>query len=550
MDILKAFSLYDKEYHINIQGTLENPLFQANQIGKLLEMANINKVISNFDITQKVITKCDTLGGIQNVAFLTESGLYRILSRSNKPIAKVFQNWMVNVIKELRQKGEYKLKEENEIEKKLIKAQEKIIAKKNIHDSLMEFCKSKNVVYICKLQDEPDDKFIIKIGSSQNIKERFANISNDYKMTPLLLNIFDCENHTKFEKWIRNNEDIKSLYFPIKKENGVTTRETYLVNEEQYNIIIKILQKEIKQFTKEDVDKLLELEKEKNMNEDKKKINIELKIKEEEIILEQEKIFLKQQEINLKLEEIRLKIKENEKLENTIKIDNEIIEEIPENNITFIKTRENVRSPKVYQYDPNTFELIKIYDSIINFTRHFNSSSGSALREAAKNNTIYKDYRWLLVDRNITEIPILPPTVESRTQSVEFIAMIDIKQTKILEVYPSQKEAAMARNLAGFSTISRAIKQKSISSGHYWNFFNHCSQEMQDEFLKTNKLPEPHIKANGITVIQINPITNKEIKTYKSITEVLKRFQMSRISLNKASENNEMHNGYKWKVLK
>jgi prophage antirepressor-like protein len=547
MDILKAFSLYDKEYHINIQGTLENPLFQANQIGKLLEMKKIYNQMCKLDNSQKVYLETGTLGGIQKVLFLTESGLYIILSRSNKPIAKVFQNWMVNVIKELRKNGEYKLKEENEIEKKLIKAQEQNIAKKNIHNSLMEFCKSKNVVYICKLHDEPHDKFIIKIGSSQNIKERFANISNDYKMTPLLLNIFDCENHTKFEKWIRNNEDIKSLYFPIKKEDGVTTRETYLVNEEQYNIIIKILQKEIKQFTKEDVDKLLELEKMKFETEKMKNINnkeiLELKIKEEEI-------FLKQQEMNLKLEEIRLKIKENEKLENTIKLDNETTEIIPEDNTIFIKTRDNVRSPKVYQYNPITFELIQIYDSIINFTRHFNSSSGSALREAAKNNTIYKDYRWLLLDRNKTDIPILPPTVETRTQSVEFIAMIDIKQTKILEVYPSQKEAAMARNLAGFSTISRAIKQKSISSGHYWNIFNHCSQEMQDEFLKTNKLPEPHIKANGITVIQINPITNKEIKTYKSITEVLKRFQMSRISLNKASENNEMHNGYKWKVLK
>ena len=33
MDILKAFKLLDKTIEINIQGTLENPLFQANQIG-------------------------------------------------------------------------------------------------------------------------------------------------------------------------------------------------------------------------------------------------------------------------------------------------------------------------------------------------------------------------------------------------------------------------------------------------------------------------------------------------------------------------------------
>lgn len=255
-------------------------------------------------------------------------------------------------------------------------------------------------------------------------------------------------------------------------------------------------------------------------------------------------------ELEIKLEELRILNEREKKLENTIKLSEEEPEEVNIPDDIYIKTRENTRSPKVYQYDPQTLELIKIYDSVITFTRHFHSSSGSALREAAKNNRIYKDYRWALSERNTVEIPTIEPTVESRVQSVEFIAMIDIKKTKILEVYPSQKEAAMSRNLAGFSTISRAIKKNGISSGHYWNVFDHCSQEMKNAYLLTNKLPEPHIKANGTTVIQINPITNEEIKVFKSITEVLKKFQMSRASLNKASDNDETHNGFKWKVNK
>jgi hypothetical protein len=108
----------------------------------------------------------------------------------------------------------------------------------------------------------------------------------------------------------------------------------------------------------------------------------------------------------------------------------------------------------------------------------------------------------------------------------------------------------MSRNLAGFSTISRAIKKNGISSGHYWKVFDHCSEEMKNAYLMTNKLPEPHIKANGTSVIQINPINGEEIKVFKSITEVLKKFQMSRASLNKASDTGETHNGFKWKVNK
>jgi prophage antirepressor-like protein len=557
MDILKAFSLYDTEYPINIQGSVHDPLFQAKQIGNLLQFKNIVDSIRDFSSKEKVTEKFRTPGGMQNVTFLTESGLYKILSRSNKPVAKVFQDWMVNVMVELRKTGEYKLKEEHEIEKKLIKANEHINAKKNTHDTLVDFCKMKNVVYVCKLCDEKDDKFIIKIGSTQNIKERFVRINYNYKMTPLLLNIFDCENHTQFEKWIRNNALLKPLYFKIKKNDGTEARETFLVNEEQYNNIIKLMQKEVKQFTREDVDKLLELEEKRNINEDKRNINEEKRRTTAEIENKTEEIRKSNIELEIKLEELRILNEREKKLENTIKLseDNTTIkpEEPEEVNIPddiYIKSRENTRSPKVYQYDPQTLELIKIYDSVITFTRHFHSSSGSALREAAKNNRIYKDYRWALSERNTVDIPIIEPTIESRTQSVEYIAMIDIKKTKILEVYPSQKEAAMSRNLAGFSTISRAIKKNGISSGHYWKVFDHCSEEMKNAYLMTNKLPEPHIKANGTSVIQINPINGEEIKVFKSITEVLKKFQMSRASLNKASDTGETHNGFKWKVNK
>jgi prophage antirepressor-like protein len=544
MDILKAFSLYDAEYHINIQGTVDEPLFQANQIGKLLGIKNISDNISDFSSEEKGIDKTYTLGGMQKITFLTEKGLYKLLARSRKPIAKKLQDWMVNVIKELRQQGEYRLKHEHEIEKKLIKAQEQINSQKNIHNTLMDFCKMKNVVYVCKLRDETENTFVIKIGSTQNIKERFANIQTNYRMTPLLLNIFDCENHTKFEKWIRQNETIKPLYYEIKKNDGTIAKETFLVNEEQYTNIIKIMQTEVKMFTKEDVDKLIELEKERNINEDKRRINTELEIKLEEIKLQQEQLRLQQ-------DEIQLKIRENAKLENIIiptETQNKCIK--PSEEVSYVKNRENTRSPKVYQYDPQTLELVQIYDSVITFTRHFHSSSGSALREAARNNRIYKDFRWLLVERTGASVPIPPPTVESRTQSIEFIAMIDIKKTKIMEVFPSQKDAAMSRNLSGFSTISRAIKEDRVSSGHYWNYFEKCSQDMRDEYLKTNRLPEHHVKSNGVTVIQINPLTDENIKTYKSITEVLKIFQMSRASLNKVSDSNEIHNGFKWKIVK
>jgi anti-repressor protein len=59
-----------------------------------------------------------TLGGDQQVTFLTEKGLYKVLFKSRKPIAEKFQNWVCEVIKEIRLNGLYDL--QKEIEKKTV----------------------------------------------------------------------------------------------------------------------------------------------------------------------------------------------------------------------------------------------------------------------------------------------------------------------------------------------------------------------------------------------------------------------------------------------
>jgi prophage antirepressor-like protein len=547
MDILKAFSLCGREYNINIQGTFENPLFQANQIGNLLELKNMHNQICKFNDKQKVLLGTESLGGMQKTVFLTEAGLYRLLSRSNKPIAEEFQNWICDVIKEIRINGEYKLKEKNEIDNKIKQEREK----RNTHSKLLDAYNKKNVVYICKLKDEPDEKYIIKIGSTQDVKTRISNIGSTYGTIPLIIDIFESRNHTKFENWIHTNETIKKLFYPMKKLDGIITRETFLVNDEQYDTIVSIIKTQLKQFEPEEnnVEKLIELEEKRKITaqlnfeaEETRKLNNELELQKEQ--LEKEKIST-QIELMNKIESIQNTVVLPEK-------ENSIIHDYARNVLknSLIKPRNPVRSPKVYQYDANTLELLNIYDSVIDVIRRFASSSQSALKLAAKNNTIYKNYRWLLVDRNTTEIPVLEPTKQIRTQAIEYIAMIDIKRTKIMEVFSSQKQAAEARNLAGFSTISRAIKKQSISSGHYWELFNKCSQEMRDEYLLHHELPEKFTKTNGLKIVQIDPITNEELKTFSSMTDVVLGFQMSHMSLKRAAENDIVHNGFKWRIIR
>ena len=73
---------------------------------------------------------------------------------------------------------------------------------------------------------------------------------------------------------------------------------------------------------------------------------------------------------------------------------------------------------------------------------------------------------------------------------------------------------------------------------------------MKDEYLKKKSLPEKHVHASSVSVKQIDPITNNEIKTFNSVTDVILQFQMSRTSLKRASVNDTVHNGFIWKIIK
>ena len=115
MDLVRAFAAagLTKGVSIHIQGTAEEPLFQANQVGELLGIANVRDSIKDFDDDEKrAVGSTDSIGRMQQTLFLTELGLYRLLGQSRKPIARSFQKWVATVVKEIRLKGRYDLEEQ------------------------------------------------------------------------------------------------------------------------------------------------------------------------------------------------------------------------------------------------------------------------------------------------------------------------------------------------------------------------------------------------------------------------------------------------------
>lgn len=93
---------------VRVAGTAEQPLFVATDVCRVLEIQNASQALESFDEDEKGLSSADTLGGAQELLCVTEPGLYRLIFKSRKPQAKVFQRWVCHeVLPQIRQQGFY-----------------------------------------------------------------------------------------------------------------------------------------------------------------------------------------------------------------------------------------------------------------------------------------------------------------------------------------------------------------------------------------------------------------------------------------------------------
>lgn len=97
---------------IRCGGTLDNPWFVAQDVGDALGIKQASDSISGFPADEKGSEVIHTPGGRQTVIVLYESGLYRMIFRSNKPEAERFRRWVFHeVLPAIRKTGGYRVRE-------------------------------------------------------------------------------------------------------------------------------------------------------------------------------------------------------------------------------------------------------------------------------------------------------------------------------------------------------------------------------------------------------------------------------------------------------
>ena len=85
------------------------PWFVGKDVATILEYSNPRKALADHvDAEDKGVTKCDTLGGVQDLTIINESGLYSLVLSSKLPNAKKFKRWVTSeVLPSIRKHGAY-----------------------------------------------------------------------------------------------------------------------------------------------------------------------------------------------------------------------------------------------------------------------------------------------------------------------------------------------------------------------------------------------------------------------------------------------------------
>ena len=92
---------------VNLYRSIEEPLFEANEVAGWLGVQNVSQMLKQADIdeSEKAIFLKYTLGGNQKTLFITEDAMYEVLMRSRKKEAKPFRKEIKKYLKSIRLTG-------------------------------------------------------------------------------------------------------------------------------------------------------------------------------------------------------------------------------------------------------------------------------------------------------------------------------------------------------------------------------------------------------------------------------------------------------------
>jgi prophage antirepressor-like protein len=110
----------------------------------VLELESPHKVAERLDEDEKGRNSIPTPGGNQEMTIISESGLYNVILRSDKPEAKKFRRWVTHeVLPQIRKTGSYGARSEVDAEQDTLRVFETVLNDKQAKNLVKDWLISK-----------------------------------------------------------------------------------------------------------------------------------------------------------------------------------------------------------------------------------------------------------------------------------------------------------------------------------------------------------------------------------------------------------------------
>jgi phage anti-repressor protein len=408
---------------------------------------------------------------------------------------------------------EVKFKKERELDK------EKLL--------LQKFASIGSIVYIIRVKTLEHGNYIVKIGESRiGIKNRYAEHKHKYEEC-VLLDCFSVNRSSDFESFIHNHENIR-LNKITDLKNHENEMELFLIGKNlTYQMVLNIINSNIKYFND---PRILELE--------AKNLSLMIQMNESK----SENVFVSEL-----LKEIKYL---SNKIDSVEKMNKEILEKI---NQSQVKTPNGFNQeplnlgPRLQKINPETFELVKYYESVSDVMKENPNIKRPTLNKAIVENRVYYNYRWLFVERSMdpTIIHEISPTKESIHKEMGYIAKLDQNKTQILNVYIDRKTGASDNGFESLSALDNPVRSGKLTNGFYYIIYDKCSEELRANF-EAQHGGYPQLYRSGIGQYDSN---NNLTRIFLCKYYCCNQLSISDKILSKSIKKNLAYNGFYYKEL-
>ena len=503
---VNAKILLEKQFVINVDYT-KSLLLQQKQTVITKGGQNKETFMLNVDTFKKFCLKAGTTKAdeIHNYFIKLENIMLEITKEESDELKQQLIQLEINKNKE--------------IDEKLINQKEKILLK--------EYANSGPLVYIIKVKANDDGTYIVKIGhSTKGIKDRY----NECKLKHtniLLLNCFEVDKSYEFETFLHKHQNIHP--------NNVTNlqgheseKELFLIGTTlTYQTLLKIIDDNINNYKYKVRELLLEIE---NL---KLKQPIEVINNDNELLKEllntNKLLTNKVCSLETSIQQILNKLNAQE-----TKVVNGFNQQLPH------------LGPRLQKINPETLHLVKVYESVTEAMNENKNIKRPSITKAVEENTIYCDFRWQLVERNLDPniIHSLEPTKETKVQNLGYIAKLNIDKTQILNVYLDRKTTSQQNGFESSSALDNPVKNGTKVNNQYYTLYDKCEADLINNF--EAEYGKPLLYKNGVGQYDLD---NNLVNDFSCKYDCIRELKMSDKTLTKALDKNVQYNGFYYKSL-